>query len=76
MATNEVKLCRDCKHSMPEPGSAWVLRCMHPVVNSGDPWALSSANPHGSSAIDERRKKWIGECGMAGKLWEKSGSDK
>lgn len=66
----EVKLCRDCRHSMPEPGSEWNLRCMHPEVNSRDPWALASPNPHGSCARDERERKWFAPCGMKGKLWE------
>jgi hypothetical protein len=70
MEMTKVKLCKDCKHHMPEPGSYWNLRCMHPLVNSEDPWALSSGKPHGSSARDERGKKWLGKCGMAGKLWE------
>ena len=74
MAEKTVKLCRDCKHSMPEPGSEWVLRCMHPEVNCCDPWALSSAKPHGSCARDERGRDWTllgrSPCGMRGALWE------
>ena len=66
----EVKLCRDCRHSMPEPGSEWNLRCMNPEVNKRDPWALAGSKAHGSNARDEREKKWIGVCGMKGALWE------
>jgi hypothetical protein len=65
-----VKLCRDCKHVLPEPGSEWNLRCMNPEVNAKDPWALASAKPHGSCARDERTKTWWGAvCGMKGDLW-------
>lgn len=64
-------LCRDCKHSMPEPGFDWNLRCMHPVVNAGDHWALSSSKPHGSEARSERERiSLFSPCGMRGKLWE------
>jgi hypothetical protein len=35
-----VKLCRECRHSMPEPGSEWNLRCMNAEVNKRDAWAL------------------------------------
>ncbi len=65
-----VKLCRECRHSMPEPGSEWNLHCVNPEVNKRDHWALSSIDPHGSNARDERKKKWFAPCGMKGKLWE------
>ncbi len=70
MTTPRVKLCRECKHSMPEPGSEWILRCMHPVVNSRDPWALAGSKPHGSDARTERGRIWAAPCGMRGALWE------
>jgi hypothetical protein len=71
MKMTKVKLCRDCKHHMPEPGSEWVLRCTHPGVNGQDPWALASSKPHGSSTYDERKKgNWFSACGMRGALWE------
>lgn len=66
----KVKLGRDCRHSMPEPCSAWNLRCMNPEVNRRDPWALAATDPRGSCARDEREKKWFAPCGMKGKLWE------
>ena len=65
----KVNLCRDCRHSMPEPTSSWNLRCMHPEVNRRDYWALASADPHGSCARDERKRAWFAPCGMKGKLW-------
>jgi len=69
-----VRLCRDCKHSMPEPRSEWNLRCMNPEVNARDSWALSSVHPHGSSARDERETnmtmRGLKPCGMRGALWE------
>ena len=68
-----VRLCRDCRHSMPEPKSEWNLRCMHPEVNARDSWALASVKPHGSNARDERERKWtlrgLAPCGMRGALW-------
>ena len=68
-----VRLCRDCRHSMPEPRSEWNLRCMHPEVNARDPWALAGAQPHGSNARDERERTWtlrgLAPCGMRGALW-------
>lgn len=71
--TQQVKLCRECRHHMPEPRSEWNLRCMHPVVNARDPWALAGAEPHGSSAREERAKTFltIATCGMRGALWER-----
>ena len=75
MTAPKVKLCRECIHSMPEPGSEWNLRCMHPEVNANDPLALSNSKPHGSSARDERAQDWTlsgrSPCGMRGALWEK-----
>jgi len=67
-----VKLCRECLHSMPEPGSEWNLRCMNAEVNKRDPWALSGLKAHGSNARDERTRKWFAPCGMKGKLWGKN----
>ena len=68
-----VRLCRDCAHSMPEPGFEWNLRCMHPAVNSRDAWALAGAKPHGSNARNERERTWtlhgLAPCGMRGALW-------
>ncbi len=65
----EVRLCKDCRHSMPEPNSEWNIRCMNPEVNAKDPWALASSKPHGSCARDERKKNWFSPCGIKGKLW-------
>ena len=66
-----VKPCRECRHSMPEPGSEWNLRCMNAEVNKRDPWALAGSKAHGSNARDEREKRWLtGACGMNGALWE------
>jgi hypothetical protein len=71
MSETRVKLCRECRHSIPEPGSEWVLRCMHQEVNARDPWALSGAKPHGSCARSQReRTLFFYPCGMKGKLWE------
>lgn len=76
MMETKVKLCRECRHSKPEEGSEWNLRCMHPEVNCRDPWALSGSKPSGSNARDEREKTWtirgISPCGMRGALWEPS----
>lgn len=66
----KVKLCRDCRYSMPKPGSEWSLFCANVEVNKHDPWALAAAKARGSSALEEREKRFIGACGMSGKLWE------
>jgi len=69
----EVKLCRECRHSIPETGSEWNLRCMNAEVNKRDSWALAGSKffaDEGSRAQEEREKKWFAPCGMKGKLWE------
>jgi hypothetical protein len=65
-------LCKDCKHSNQQKSAEWNLLCAHPVVNAGDPWALSrsSASDTGSSCREERQRRWFAPCGMGGKLWE------
>lgn len=68
-------LCRDCKHSMPEPKSEWNLRCMHPKVNAKSAWALAGAKPHGTDARAEREKYWPAPCGQRGALWERDDGD-
>jgi hypothetical protein len=68
--TTQVKFCRDCKHCIPEPESAWSLKCVNPTVNRNDPWALAGAKPHGSDAREERHRRWPAPCGKRGALWE------
>lgn len=67
-------LCRDCRHSRPEPSSNWNNRCFHPKVVSRDSWALASNHEGescGTSCRDERGKRSpFAACGMRGKLWE------
>ena len=65
-------LCADCKHSEPEDGSAWSLRCQHPKVNGNDPWALASARKaRGTDCRGERERRWFfAVCGINGKAWE------
>jgi len=64
-------LCKDCKHSEPERGSEWCLRCHHPRVNAKDSYALSCSKGNGTSCSTERGKiGFLSECGMSGKLWE------
>lgn len=65
-------LCRDCKWSKPEDERYWNLRCIHPVINANDSWALSSTKLGGGTCCrDERAKRgWFTKCGMKGKLWE------
>ena len=74
--TKEIKLCRDCKHSMPETlWNGMSLSCLHPIVNCRNPHELASARPQGSNAREERsRPTWTitgkSPCGMRGALWE------
>lgn len=64
-------LCKDCYYSVPEERSEWNLRCINPIVNANDPWALAtnSKATYGSDCRSERSIKWFGKCGMHGKLW-------
>jgi hypothetical protein len=64
--------CSECSHSRQEKNSAWNNECVHPIVNSRDPWALSTngGSWHGSSCREERSKRFFARCGMSGKLWE------
>lgn len=65
------RYCKDCKHSKPAPRAEWNLRCLHPIVNAADAWALSKSEISGSEARTEREKGWFrGKCGMRGALWE------
>lgn len=69
-------LCKDCKWSVPEEGSrsSWSLRCVNPIVNAEDSWALAAGDGRsaGSDPQSERRKTgwFFVKCGMKGKLWE------
>jgi hypothetical protein len=65
-------LCRECKWSRKEDNRGSYLRCVHPIVNANDPWALSGgSNNYGSDTHNEREKRgWFANCGMKGKLWE------
>ena len=65
-------LCRDCKYSEPEPSAQWNLKCMHPVVNAKDPYALAyGGSMRGSACISERQKSsFLAVCGIKGKKWE------
>ena len=67
-------LCKDCKWSRSEENRDWYLRCVHPVINANDSWALSRGKAdtaYGSDAQQERSKTgWFAKCGMKGKLWE------
>ena len=66
-----IKLCKDCKWSVPEAVGAWHLRCHHPVINAKDVSALSNAIFLGSPTQREREKTWwFAPCGMKGKLHE------
>lgn len=71
----EPKYCKDCKWSKwskPEENYNWNLRCVNPVVNSKDSWALSATSISGTNAREQRDRRWYSfpACGMAGKLWE------
>jgi hypothetical protein len=68
-------LCKDCKWSATEGNRDWYLKCVHPIINAKDSWALSRAtgdnNVYGSDAQRERANTgWFAKCGMKGKLWE------
>ena len=64
------KYCLECKWSKPQEYYEWNLKCVNPYVNAKDSWALAATKIEGSSARDEREKRYFAECGMKGKLWE------
>lgn len=72
---SQVKLCCDCRFSMAEKGSWWILRCMHEKVVERDPVALADASPRGSNAREERSADWKANgrspCGMRGELFSR-----
>lgn len=67
-------LCKDCKWSAMHEGRDWYLKCVNPIINAKDSWALSRAKgdtAYGSDAQRERAKTGLfAKCGMKGKLWE------
>ena len=64
------KFCKDCAHSQITTESWSSLRCVHPVVNSKDSWALSHLSSNGSECRTERDKtSWFAKCGQKGKLY-------
>lgn len=81
MASRNPVFCRDCKWSRTEDGKAksWSLRCVNPIVNSKDSWALSYGytegegySSFGSGCREERELGFFQfpACGIKGKLYE------
>ncbi len=68
-AENKPRLCSECAHSSPEPGSDRSLLCHHKMVEADDPMVLSGIAEH-SFTLDERAKRKESVCGINGKLWE------
>lgn len=68
----QVKFCKECQHSRSREKDYGALRCVHPIVNANDYWALANtAEAYGSSCSDERKQRgWFTNCGIKGKLWE------
>lgn len=75
----KVKFCKDCKWARTnKTGSTYALRCIHELVVSEYPWALSRWKDQteddeyncGTGCHEERSKKWFAKCGIKGKLWE------
>ena len=66
------KFCKDCKYSVPEKNSTWNLRCLHPVVNMDDAWALAGTEIRGTDCRSERElSRWhFRTCNKTGRLWE------
>ena len=65
------KYCKDCNWSKPEDNFQWNLRCINPLVNGSDSWALSASAITGTSCQRERELRWynLGACGITGKQW-------
>ena len=68
----ELKYCTKCLWSVTDKDSSWTLRCVNDIVNSKDPWALSSKGIIGSSCREEREKGWLQfpACGIKGKQFK------
>ena len=68
----KVKFCKDCQYSRQREKDYGALRCVHPVSNANDYWALANTQEaHGSSCGDERKQRgWFTNCGIKGKLWK------
>lgn len=66
----KVKFCKDCKWS--RESSYGSMKCINPVLNSKDAWALAYPTFSGTDCRPEREKSWLQfpSCGMSGKLWE------
>lgn len=68
-AENKPRLCSECAHSSPEPGSDRSLLCHHKMVEADDPLVLSGLRTN-ACTLNERAKRKGGVCGIKGKLWE------
>lgn len=68
----QVKFCKDCEWSRNREKDYGALRCVHPIVNANDYWALANTQEtYGSSCSEERKQRgWFTNCGIRGKLWE------
>lgn len=66
----EVKFCKDCKWAVPNKTSNLELRCLNPVVNAKDAWALGQEQMSGTSCHSERGRGFFSACGMKGRKWE------
>ena len=69
-----VKFCKDCIWSSISKSSDWELRCLNPIVNATNSYALSrtSISYEGTHCHVERDKGFFSfpKCGMKGKLWK------
>lgn len=65
------KFCEDCRWSVPNPGII-LLKCKHPIVCNINSFELGTLgkNYEGVFCSVERGKRWFGQCGRKGKLWE------
>ena len=71
----DIKLCLDCKWSIPEENAAWILQCTHPKVIKSHANTLSAPKRNiGPSCFETRSQPWpFDKCGRRGKLWSTKG---
>lgn len=66
MKLEPLRVCIKCRHCDSKGGTNV---CLHPIVISSCPNALSSKEPS-INCFSERNKYFFGKCGFIGKLWE------
>ena len=70
MSTYRLKLCKDCRWSLPNKYRADHLYCYNPRAVSKSALALSYFEEKGVDCYSERASILFSHCGLKGKFWE------